>query len=153
MRHALAIGATVSIIGNCRRTSTVIERAARYRERRAAGISVERKHLLIERHRLRRWRIDRPRDGICPAQGQLLQDVTLQCRSWDGSGRDDWQCNANPLAIEEEKQLVVQDRAADAPAEVIHVGGWFVISWSGIREVVGRAELRAAPQLIQISVK
>src|SRR5580698_3631666 len=36
MRNALAIGAAVSIIGNCRSNSTRIERTAKYRERRTA---------------------------------------------------------------------------------------------------------------------
>src|ERR1700687_1760811 len=53
MRDALTIGATVSIVRNCGRNSTTIERTAKYRERRSVGISVKRKHLLIERHRLR----------------------------------------------------------------------------------------------------
>src|SRR5580700_3099628 len=60
MRDALAIRATVSIIRNGGRTSTDIERAAENLERRSVRITVERKHLLIERHRLRRWLIDRP---------------------------------------------------------------------------------------------
>src|SRR5271170_829040 len=53
MRDALAIGATVSIIGNCGRTSTDIKWAAENRERRSVRIPVECEHLLIERHRLR----------------------------------------------------------------------------------------------------
>ena len=50
MRDALPIGTTVSIIRNCGRNCTDIERTAKYREGRYVGISVERKHLLIERH-------------------------------------------------------------------------------------------------------
>ena len=61
MRDALAIGATVSIIRNGGRTSTNIERTAKYGERRSARIAVERKHLLIERHQLRRGLIDSTR--------------------------------------------------------------------------------------------
>ena len=41
MRNALTIGATVSIIRNCGRNSTDIERTAKYRQSRSAGISVE----------------------------------------------------------------------------------------------------------------
>ena len=53
MRKALTIGAAVSIIGNRGRSSTHIERTAKNCERRSAGISIERKHLLIEQDRLR----------------------------------------------------------------------------------------------------
>ena len=62
MRDALTIGTTVSIIRNCGRNSTDIERTAKYRERRSVGISVERKHLLIERHRLRGRLVNGPGD-------------------------------------------------------------------------------------------
>ncbi len=152
MRDALAIGAAVSIIRNCGRTSAHIERATEHRERRSAGISVERKHLLIERHRLRR-RDRSTRDGISAAQRKLLQNVILKCRSRNGGGRDDGQRDPNPLAIEEEKQLVVNDRAAQAAAEMVHGRARLVISRGGIREIVGRVEPRAVPQLIEISVK
>ena len=61
--------------------------------------------------------------------------------------------NPNPLAIEEEKQLVVDNRAAHTASKVVQCGARFVISWSGIREIVGRVELRTIPQFIKIPVK
>src|SRR6266481_7790934 len=153
MRNALTIGTTVSIVRDCRRNPTDIERAAKDRERRSAGIPVERKHLLIERHRLRRRLIDRARDGIGSTQRELLQNVILECRSRNGSGRDNGKRNPNPLAIEEEKQFVVDKWATDAATKVVQRGARFVISWSGIREIVSRVELRAIQQLIEISMK
>jgi len=51
--------------------------------------------------------------------------------------RGDRQGNAHPFAIEEEEQLVVDNRAAHTASKVIHCGPWFVISWIGIREIVG----------------
>ena len=68
-------------------------------------------------------------------------------------GRDDGQCNPNPLAIEEEKQLVVDNRASHTASKVVHRRARLVISRSGIREIVGRVELRAVPQLVEIPVK
>src|ERR1700722_1580538 len=88
MRDALTIGTTVSIIRNGGRNSTDIKRTAKYRERRSVRISVERKHLLIERHRLRGGLIDGACDRIGSTQGELLQNVILECRSWDRGGRD-----------------------------------------------------------------
>src|SRR5258708_38617229 len=52
MRDALPIGATDAIIDYCRWNTTHIERTAEHHEKRSARISIQRKHLLIERHRL-----------------------------------------------------------------------------------------------------
>src|SRR4029077_1691757 len=130
------IGTTVSIVRNCGRNSTDIERTAKYREGRYVGISVERKHLLTVRNRLREWLINRPHNGIRPTQGELLQDVPLKGRSRDGGGRDNGQCNMNPLTVEKEKQLVVHNRAAHTAPEVVHRRSRFVVSRRGIREIV-----------------
>src|ERR1700691_3969465 len=153
MRDALAIRATVSIVRNRGGNSTNIERAAKYRERRSARIAVERKHLLIKRHQLRRRQIDRTCDGINATQGELLQYVVLKCRSWNGGRRDDGQRNPNPFAIEKKEQFIVENRTSNATPEMVHRRAGFVISRSGIREIVGGVELRAVPQLVQVSVK
>ena len=49
--------------------------------------------------------------------------------------------------------LSCTNRPADAASEMVHGRARFVISRRGVREIVGRVELRAVPQLIQISVK
>ena len=119
MRDALAIRATVPIIRNSRRTSTNIERAAEYRERSSARIAVQREHLLIERHGLWRRLINRPRDGIDSTQRELLQHVTLEGGSRNGRSGHNRKRNPNPLAIEKEEQLVANNWASNASAEVV----------------------------------
>ena len=55
VRNALPVRATISIGWTARcRAAVCIEGTAEHGERRAAGVSVERKHLLIERNQLRR---------------------------------------------------------------------------------------------------
>src|SRR5580692_4603742 len=103
MRDALAICATVSIIRNRGGAFANIKWTAKYGEGRSTRIAVERKHLLIKRHQLRRRQIDRTCDGINAAQRELLQYVVLKCRSWNGGRRDDGQCNPNPFAIEKKE--------------------------------------------------
>src|ERR1700730_389255 len=132
MRDAPAIRATVSIISSCGRSSAHIERTAKYRERRSVDISVEGKHLLVERYQLWRRLIPRPSDRIGPTQRKLLQDVILKCRGWNSSRRDDGQCNPNPLAIKEEEQFVVDNRPAYATPEVVYRRSRVVTSWGGI---------------------
>ena len=112
MRDTLAIGASVSIIGDCRRNSTDIERTTEHSERRSVRIAVERKHLLIERDRLAARRVDEPVTESVPPRRELLQNVVLKCRGWHGRGRDDRQRDANPFAIEKEEQLIVDNRAS-----------------------------------------
>src|SRR5208283_879466 len=94
-----------------------------------------------------------PREGIGSTQRELLEDVILERRSGDGSGCNNRQCNPNPLAIEEEKQLVVGNRAAHATPEVVYRRSRFMVTCSGIGEIVSCVERRSIPQLIQISMK
>src|SRR5580658_5576597 len=110
MRDALAIRATVPIVRNCWRTSAHIEWTTQHREGRSVRISVEREHPLIKRHRLWRRLIDRSRDGIRSTQRELLQDVGLECRSWNRRGCHNWKRNPNPLAVEKEEELVANNR-------------------------------------------
>src|SRR6202030_615810 len=119
MRDALAIGAAVAVIRDRGRGAAFIERATENGERRAVRVAVERKHFLIERHRLRRGLINRSGDRIGSAERKLLQDVLLARWGRNRVGCDNRQSDADPLAVKEEKQLVVDDRAADAAAEVI----------------------------------
>ena len=97
---------------------------------------------MIERHRLRSGRVDRSGDGVGAAEGKLLQDVLLESRGGDGGRRDDGQRDAHPLAVEEEEQLVVENRAAQAAAEMIHGGARLVIARRGVGEVIGRIQNR-----------
>src|SRR3984957_5698306 len=117
MRDALAIRATVPINRNCGRTPANIERTAEHREGRSVRIAIECKHLLIERHRLRRRLINRSRDGIGSTQWELLQNVILECRSWNGRGCHNRKRNPNPLAVEKKEQLLANDRASNASPE------------------------------------
>src|SRR5580704_11067282 len=114
MRDALTIGAAVAIVWYYGRGAAGIKRAAENGERRAVGVPVERKHFLIERHRLRRRLIERASDGIGSTQRKPLQDVILKCGSGNRGGRDDRQSDPNPFAVKEQKQFVVNDRAAQA---------------------------------------
>src|SRR5208283_871599 len=41
MRHTLAVGAAISIVGNCGSHAVCVERTSENRERRAAGISIK----------------------------------------------------------------------------------------------------------------
>src|ERR1039458_8449431 len=66
-------------------STTYRDRTAEYRDGCTAGISVERKHLLIKRNQ-RRWK--------------LLQDVLLECGSRNNRRRDDGQRNSHPFAVE-----------------------------------------------------
>src|SRR5271155_1222227 len=148
MGDALAIGAAVSIIQNCRRDSANIERTAKNLERCPVGISIERKHFLIERHGLWRRLIDLARDRIRSPKRQLLQGVVLECGSWNGGCSNDRGCDANPLAVEEEKQIVMENRTAQASAKMVYCGARLMISRGGVREIVGSVEARAVPQFI-----
>src|SRR5277367_3303313 len=103
MRNTLAICAAISIVRDSGLNSPHVERTAEHCKRRSAGIPVEREHLLIERHQLWSWLIRRPTNRICSAQGKLLQNVILKCRSWNGRGGNDRQCNPDPLAVEEKE--------------------------------------------------
>ena len=145
VRDALAIGAAVSVVGNRGRAAAGIERAAENGERRAVGIAVERKHFLIEGHRLRRRLINRSGDGVGAAERKLLQDVILKCWRGNRGGCDDGQGDANPLAIEEEKQFVVNDGAANAAAEMVHRRARLVISRRRIGEIVCGVESGTVP--------
>jgi hypothetical protein len=53
VRDALAIGAAVSVVGDCGRSSADVEGAAQYGQGRSAGVAIEREHLLIEGDQLR----------------------------------------------------------------------------------------------------
>src|SRR5580704_7953903 len=97
--------------------------------------------------------IDGPGDGIGSTQWELLQDVTLEGRSWNGRGCNDWQRNANPLAIEEDKHAIANNRTSNASAKVVHRRARLVASRSGIREIVGCVEPGTVPKLVEISVK
>src|SRR5271156_7234198 len=109
MRDALAIRAAVAIVrmGGC--TAPHIEWTAKHRERCSAGVSVKRKHLLIERDLLGRRLIGRTGHRVGPTQRELLQDVTLKCSGRYGRGCHDRQGDAHPLAVEKEEQFVVDD--------------------------------------------
>src|SRR5271169_838159 len=107
MRHALAICATVSVVRGRRGSTSYVERTAEHRERRSPRVPVKRKHLLIERYGLRCWLVYRAGHGIGPAQRELLQNIALKGRGWDGGCRDDGQRYSNPLAIEEKEELIV----------------------------------------------
>ena len=130
-----------------------VERAAENRERGSRRVAVKRKELLVERHELGRWLISRSGYGVHAAARQLLQDIVLKCRRRHGRGTDDRQRDPNPFGIEEEKQLVVEDRAAEASSEVIHRGARLVVSGRGVRKEIRGIELRAVPQLVQVPVK
>ena len=154
MRNALAVRASVSI-GRIAagRGPVAVERASENRERSSGGVAVQRKKLLVERHQLGRGLIRRSGDGIHAAARQLLQHVALKRRRRHGGGGHDRQRNPNPFGVEEEKQLVVEDRSAQAAAEVIHRGARLMISGRGVGKEIGRVEFRSVPQLIQISMK
>lgn len=47
----------------------------------------------------------------------------------------------------------MNDRSSQAAAEVIHRGTRFMIPGGRVREEIGRVELGAVPQLIQVSVE
>src|SRR5271169_7232936 len=78
VRDALPVGATIP--GGAKR-------AAKYRRRCAAYISVKVEHLLIEQTGL--IRIARPAAGRLPPR-KLLQDVRLERRTGNDRRRDDW---------------------------------------------------------------
>src|SRR5271154_4508148 len=128
MRHALAIRATVSVVRSRRLSASHIEWTTEHRERRSARVPVKRKHLLIERYGLRCWLVYRAGHGIGPAQRELLQNIALKGRGWDGGCRDDGQRYSNPLAIKEEEQLVVDDRSPHASSKMVHGRAWLVTS-------------------------
>src|SRR5258708_26639651 len=142
MRNALAVRATVS--GGriaARRHPIAVEWAAENRQRSARGVAVQRKELLIKRHKLRRRLIGRAGYGVRSTARKLLQDVGLKCRRRHGRGADDRQRDPNPFRIEEEEQLVVENRAAQTAAEVIHRGARFLISGGRVRKEIRRIEL------------
>ena len=92
-------------------------------------------------------------DGVGAAEGKLLQHVLLKRRSRYCDGRVDRQRDAHPFAVEEEEQLVVDDRPTHAAAEVVDVGKWLVIARRRVGEVIGRVHHRSIPQLVQVAVK
>ena len=142
MRDALPVRAAVAIGRIAAGSAPIaVERTAENRERRARGIAVKRKELLVERHKLGRRLVSRSGDGVHPAARQLLQNIILECRRGHGGGGDDRQRNPHPFGIEEEKQLVVDDRPAQASPEVIHRGARLVISGRGVGKEIGRIEL------------
>src|SRR5258708_35607824 len=83
---------------------------------------------------------------------EMLQNVNRICRAWNSCRRDDRQRDTNPLPIEKEKHLVLDDWPAHAASEVVYRRSRLVLSCS-IREIVGCVELRAIPQLIEVPVK
>ena len=136
--HLLVVVAGVRDTLTVRAAVTAGERAAEHRDGRSRGAAVEREHLAVERDGRRR---------------DLLQDVLLKrCAGHDGR-RDDGQRDAHPLAVEEEKELVVEDGAADAAAEVVHRGAGLAIAGRGVGEVVGGVEDGAVPQLVEVAVE
>src|ERR1039458_6857605 len=144
MRNALAVRATIAI----RRipaagSSIAVEWTTENRERSPRGIAVKRKELLVEGHELRRGLIGRSGYGINATARQLLKNIVLKCRRWNCRGTDDRQGNPNPFGIEEEKQLVVDDRASETSSEVIHRQARLVVSSRGVRKEIGRTEFRA----------
>jgi len=70
MRNALAVGATISVGrisgGNA---AVAVQRTPQHRERRSRGALVERKQLLVERHKLRLRRVLRSCEHIRPPTG------------------------------------------------------------------------------------
>src|ERR1700680_2136053 len=99
MRDALTIRATIP---------THTERTAEDRLGRSVGISIKQKHLFVKVYRLRgrRVQIFAGVAGVWFAVLELVQHILLKCRSRNGGGRDDGQCDANPFAIEEEEQFI-----------------------------------------------
>ena len=154
MRNALAVRATVSGGRIAARSAPIaVEWTAENRQRSARGVAVQRKELLVKRHELRRRLIGRAGYGVHSTARKLLQDVVLKCRRRHGRGTDDRQRDPDPFGIEEEEQLVVENRAAQTAAEVIHRGARLVISGGRVRKEIRRIELRAVPQLVQVPVK
>src|ERR1035438_9279984 len=154
MRNALPVRATVSIgkVAACG-GPIAVERTAENRERCPRRIAIKRKELLVERHKLGRWLIGRSGYGVHPTARQLLQHILLKWRRRPCRAADDRERNPNPFGVEKEKQLFLDDRASETPAEVIHRGAWLVVSGCGVRKEISGIELRAVPKLIQVSVK
>ena len=101
---------------------------------------------------MRRRLISRSGYGVHTAARQLLQDIVLKRRRWHRSGSNDRERNPDPLGIEKEEQLVAPDRTSETASEVVHRGARLVVARRGVRKEISRAELRAVPQFIQISV-
>src|ERR1700686_3206405 len=100
MRNALAVRATISIgwIAACG-VSIAVEWTAENCERSSRGIAVQGKELLVERHELRTWLISRSGYGVHSTPRQLLEDIVLKRRSWNGRGTDDRKRDPNPFGI------------------------------------------------------
>jgi hypothetical protein len=144
MRNALPVRATVSIRRIAARGGPIaVEWTTENRERSSRRVAVKRKELLVERHELGRWLISRSGYGVHAAARQLLQDVILKRRRGHGRGGDDRQRNPHPFGIEEEEQLVVDDRASETAPEVIHRGARLVVS--GVELVKKSAALNFEP--------
>ena len=62
--------------------------------------------------------------------------IVLECRNGNNRGCDDGQCDPHPFAVEEDKKLVVRNRAAETTSKVIHCGYGLVVPRSRIGEVV-----------------
>src|SRR5208337_1350572 len=154
MRNALSVGAAIPIRRTSRcSASTHIEGATKHSQGYSVRILIEGEHLLVEGHELRRGRVLRSGDGIGPTEGQLLEHVLLEFRAGDRYRRDNGQCDPHPFAIEEEKQLVMNDRTAQAASEVIHVGSRLPVAGRSSREVIGRVEDGAVPQLVEVAME
>ena len=129
MGNALAVRAAIAVGWiPARGASIALEGTAQNRQGSAAGIAVEGKKLLIERHQLRRWPIHRSGHGIHAAARQLPENVSLKRRRRHGGGIHDWQRDANPFGIDEEEQLVVHDGASQTASEVVHRRAGLVVS-------------------------
>ena len=83
----------------------------------------------------------------------MLQNVLLECRTGNNRRRDDGQCDPHPLAVEEEKQLVVRDRPAHTAPKMIHGRSGLVIPRRRIGEVVRCIQQRTIPQFVEVPVK
>src|SRR5579863_8953331 len=139
MRNALPVRASVSIRRIATRGDPIgIKRAPQYRERSSGCIAVQSEELLVEQRQLRSRLIRGPSDGVCASQRQLLEHVILKCGCRHGGGGYDGECNPDPFGVEEEKQLVVDDRAAETAPEMIYRGARLVISKRGVGEEICR---------------
>ena len=86
------------------------------------------------------------------AEWKLLQNVVLEGCSRNCGRGDDGQRDPNPFAVEEEEQLVVKDRTAQATAKWFTLAG-LVIARSGVGEIVRGVQDCAIPEFVEIPVK
>ena len=78
-------------------------------------------------------------------QRKLLQDILLERGAGNGYGRKDRQSDPYPFAVEEEEQLVMDDRSAQTSTEMVYGGARLAIARGGVGEVIGCVEDRAVP--------